>query len=503
MSSVRTIVSISIAMRPSPRAITCRRLPQGAAAQVREPVAPRAGGGAAHARDEADEDVSGERADGERREEAAERDRAQPQVTRLPDDEPGKRAKPQQERREAEGLGRGEVAAQHAQRGSVAKPQQRRKRESQEQHEADGHAAQARQRSRVRKLHREEAGEPIGHDRLEGVAGDAPDERGEEAERDELPRVDREEIRLRRTEAAHHRGGVDLALGETARGERDRDGREDDGQERSEAEEALRALERRLHFAARVAHAVDAFAARELRLHLPAISLDRLLLSAHEQPVADAASHLDELRRLEVVEMDEDAGCQAEVIQDAVGLARDHRPDEELRAPDLQGVAHFRAGAIEKRGRHPRRSHRRCPRSLALGSSGQVCNPELAAQRKPGRHGLDLGKLRSTGRRDHARERARLHHLELLGARRVEERRRDRMIRDHREIATQQLVCLPIERPLHAIGEETDRGHARHRDEKRNEEHAQLPGRRIAPEHSHRDRKSLHFRQSKLKHRDH
>ena len=76
-----------------------------------------------------------------------------------------------------------------------------------------------------------------------------------------------EELRLRRTEAAHHRAAVEVALDEAARAERDRDAGEDRGEQRGQAEEALRAVDRGAHLGPAGFQVVHALAALQLLLH--------------------------------------------------------------------------------------------------------------------------------------------------------------------------------------------------------------------------------------------
>ena len=61
-------------------------------------------------------------------------------------------------------------------------------------------------------------------------------------------RVQAQQLRLRGAEAAHHRAAIEMALDEAARAERDRHAGEHRGEQRGEAEEALRAVDRRAHF---------------------------------------------------------------------------------------------------------------------------------------------------------------------------------------------------------------------------------------------------------------
>jgi predicted ABC-type transport system involved in lysophospholipase L1 biosynthesis ATPase subunit len=44
------------------------------------------------------------------------------------------------------------------------------------------------------------------------------------------------------------------------------------------------------------------------------------------------------------------------------------------------------------------------------------------------------------------------------------------VIRDHHEVAAEELVRLAVDRRLHPVGEEPDRGDARHRDEEREQQ---------------------------------
>ena len=59
-----------------------------------------------------------------------------------------------------------------------------------------------------------------------------------------------------------------------------------------------------------------------------------------------------------------------------------------------------------------------------------------------------------------------------------------RMVGDEHEIGAQQLVRIAHQRLAHAIGEEADRGHARHRDDEGSGEDAQLARAPVASEHA-------------------
>ena len=83
---------------------------------------------------------------------------------------------------------------------------------------------------------------------------------------EELHAVEAQQLRLRRAEAAHHRAAVEVALDEAARAERDRDAGEDRREQRGEAEEALRAVDRRAHLGPAGLEVLDALAALEPRL---------------------------------------------------------------------------------------------------------------------------------------------------------------------------------------------------------------------------------------------
>jgi hypothetical protein len=464
----------------------------GAAAQVGEAVAPRAVRRGARPRDEADEGVADHGRRRERAREAAERDRRELEVPRLPRDERGERREARGERAEAHRLDHRHVAAQHAQRRHVAKPHQRREREAEQQHEADERAAQRRPRRRQRQGHREERREPAREERLRGVARDAAEHAPRESEQRELPCVQREDVRLRGTQATHHRRGIRLALREAARGERDRDRGEHHRKERGEAEEALRALERGAHLAAGIAHAFHALAPPEPRRHRRAVARDGRRISRDEQAIGDAAADLDEAGGGKVRLVHEHARRDAEVLEHAVGLARDDRGHLEIDAPHLEPVADLQAQPSRQRRRDPHRARLRRRVGRMVRRTHRRRDADAPAQREVGRDRLDVREVHAARRRHHARKRLRGRDREMPGARALDERRGHRVVGDHHEVAPEELVRLAIERRLHPVGEEADGRDTRHRDEEREEQHAQLTRAPVAPQDPRRQQNSIH-----------
>ena len=417
----------------------------GAPPEVGEPVAPGPARRAPGSRRQRDEAVACQRRHRERRGEASHRDRAQLHIARLPHDQRGERGEARGIRGEAQGLGGGDS------RRSTRNVDTLRRRSS------GGSVNPSSTTMPITAPRTAGHGPGSGSSTVKNVASQrariawapypAAHPRAHPAtpERRELPGVDPEEPRLGRPEAAHGGRRVHLALGEAPRRQRHRDGCEHDREQRREAEEALRPLERGAHLAARVAHAFHALAAAEHARHFLAVALDRLRLAAQQQAIAHPAAHLDEPRGLQVRLVHQHARGDAEVIEHAVGLARDHRGDHEARTSHLQGVTHLHADARGERHPDPRGAGTRAAGDLAFGRAGRIGDADASPQREVRRHRLDVGEAHAAGRGNHARKGARACGFEPFPARGFGEGGRRRMVRDHHQIAAQELVRLGVE----------------------------------------------------------
>ena len=202
-----------------------------------------------------------------------------------------------------------------------------------------------------------------------------------EPEQQELRSVQREQPRLARAQAAHHRAAVEVALDEAARAERDRHAGEYGGEQRGEAEKTLRTVDGVAHLGPCVLQALQALAAPEALLRPRRERVHVLAFAGREQLVGHAAAGLHQPGGRQVVLVHHQPRREIEKIHAAVGLEREHRRHRELRVAELHALTGHDA---ERRGQPLVEPHRAAcgaarRRSIGLVESGRTAQP--AAQR--------------------------------------------------------------------------------------------------------------------------
>ena len=145
-----------------------------------------------------------------------------------------------------------EVAAQHAQRRHAAQRQHRRRAEGQQhdQPTPSPAAPAASRRPESRSSVSACSQPPIAHCRPKAIS--TPTRAGDQAQQQQFADMDADQGALAGAEAAHHRGAGEMALAVAARRHRHGDRGQHHRDQRSQAEEAAGAIERRADFRARV-----------------------------------------------------------------------------------------------------------------------------------------------------------------------------------------------------------------------------------------------------------
>ncbi len=242
-----------------------------------------------------------------------------------------------------------QVTPQDAQRRRAREGGQRRQREAEEQQDARAERGERRHESGSGQIGCGDAAEEVGEQlRAEQREHDAGRPR-DHAEHGELQDEQRERAPTRRAEAAHHRGGVEVAAQIARRGERDRHCGEDHGDERREPEESLGALERLPHLGPQVADILHALARLELGGKPAQIAVERAALRdvGDQEPPRGAVARLQQIRRRHVVEIDEQARPERQQSARDLRLLRDDRRHLERGFADRDAIAR---GDPEARG---------------------------------------------------------------------------------------------------------------------------------------------------------
>ncbi len=313
----------------------------------------------------------------------------------------------------------------------------------------------------------------------------AADHAGADAQDDELQREQRQDLPLRRAEAAHHRRRIQVAAQIARRGQRDGDRGEDHGDQRGEAEKLLRALERLPHFGTQVADRFDALSAFEPRLRPVAKRIARV--ARDEQPPGRAIARLQQLRRRDVVDVHQQPGPEREQSAGDLGVLLHDRGDGQRRfADDELRSLRCTSSRAARRAVDPDLAWRAgCP--CAAGPRASLGSPssDRAAQRIAGADRLDVGEHRiATGARPaglhHAVEPDRRHDSEPARARLARKLVRQRPVAGQQQIRAEQHIGLPRQRALDAIGEKPDGADAGDREDQRGEQHRQFAGAPVA-----------------------
>ena len=277
------------------------------------------------------------------------------------------------------------------------------------------------------------------------------------------------------------------------RGERHGDGGENHRDQRGQAEKLLRAFERLPHFRPQVAHVLHPLAGLQLVLRPSGVRVGGTDVArvGDEQPVRRPVAGLQQVGRRHVVEIDEQARRKRDEAAGDFRFLLDDGADGQRGFADRESIADIHTQPLREPQVRPRLAGRRdAGRDDALGPAG-THEPDGAAQRITGGDGLDVGEDRAAARiagraLDHAVELDHRCRVEAAPSRFLRERLRQRPVAGDHQVGAQQKIRLPRQRRLDAIGEERDGAHTCHRQHQRGDEHGQLTGAPVAPEHAQR-----------------
>ena len=480
---------------------------EAAARQVGESEAPRHAT-PRQALQQRHEEPCGERGDTEQRADADDHDHPSLGLARLPGNEERHGGHTERVGEHAARSRARQVAAQHPERRHVGERDERRHGEPEEQQQSGREGLETRLQRRCGKPSVHHRGEHADEQRLSAQRGGDADRARDHAEHQELQHEQAERLPHRRAEAAHHRRGVEMTAQVARRGERHGDRRQQDGDQRGEAEELLRAIERLPHLGAQVADGLHALAGLELLAEPGAEALEAAASGVgDEQAVVRPIAGLQQVGRGNIVEIQQQLRAQREHHAGDLGLLLDDCGDRKRRLADRE----FRATVDAHALREPRID----PDLAASGDrSGDAAvriagldQPHRAAQRIAGTDRLDVGQDRRGGAscrvacRLGCRFGRPLHHAveadhrragEAVRAGSLGEPGRQRSVTGDHQVAPEQQVRLPGERALDAVGEETDRADARHREDQRRDQHPQFARAPVAAEHAQREAQRVH-----------
>ena len=469
------------------------------ATQVRETEAP---GHAAlrQSLQQHDQQPGRERRDREQRTDAADHDRPGRRVLCLPRDQERDDARSQPVGNDTAGPRPRKIAAQHAQRRHAGERNQWRQREAEQEQHAGAERGNRRKRARRWQLgHRDRRQQQ--HKQL------LPRERERDArgarnqtERAELQDEQRERLPPRRAEAAEHRCGVEMAAQVTRRGERDGDGGQDHRNQRRQAQEFLRAFERLPDLGPQVADVLHSLARLQFRLQPIEIRAQRVARReiGDEEAIGGAIAGLQEVRRGNVVDVDEKPRRDRQQAAGNLRLLLDDRADTKRRVANGNRVAALDAEPGSEARVGPCFAPRRNPLRRRAAHVGGIDQQNRTAQRITRSDRLHVGQHRAAGGRigavtlHHAVELERRGGHEAAPRRFARERWRQRPVAGDQHIGAEQQVCLARERPLHAIREKPDGANARDREHHRRDQHRELARAPVARQHPEREAERAH-----------
>ena len=496
---------------------------EAAARQVGESEAPR-DAAARQALQQRHEQPRGERGDAEQRTDADDHDRSGLGLARLPGNEQRHGGHPQRVGEHAARSRARQVAAQHPERRHVGERDERRYGEPEQEQQSGREGLEPRLQRRCGKSGVHHRGEHADQQRLSAQCGGDADRTCDDTEHQELQHEQAERLPYRRTEAAHHRRGVEVAAQVARRGERHGDRSQQHGDERGEAEELLRAIERLPHLGTQVADGLHALPGLELLAEPGAEALEAAAAGVgDEQAVVRPIAGLQQVGRRHVVEVQQQLGAEREHHARDLGLLLDDRGDRERRLADRELRAAIEAHALCEAGIDPRLA----PSGNGIGDAAfriaGLDQPHRAAQWVAGTDRLDVGEdgrgagarrvacrgVCHTGRRgicrigcgigcriggllNHAVETDHRRGGEAVRARALRERRRQRPVAGDHQVAPEQQVRLTGQRALDAVGEEADRADACHREDQRRDQHPQFARAPVATEHAQCEAQRVH-----------
>ena len=320
----------------------------------------------------------------------------------------------------------------------------------------------------------------------------AAEQRGEQAEQRELGEKNAQQKALRRTQATHHRAGVEVTLHITARCQRDGDRGEHHGKQRRQAKELLRAIERRADFGTRVLRILDALAACQRFLDARTKRGDHRRFAGQQQAMANPTARLNQRGRWQVGEIHQQARRDGKEIDAAIGLERQHGADAQGLLADRNHVADIGRQCRSEPLVDPDRPRRRNAARRRVGRALPISDAQAAAQRIALGDCLEFSQLGALPLPHHAREGSRFSQRQAVFARLCGDARRPRMIGSEQQIGAEQLIGLALERLTHAVGKKSDGSQRRHRDHQRRDQQAQFAGASIAAQHAQRKRQMGH-----------
>jgi hypothetical protein len=186
-----------------------------------------------------------------------------------------------------------------------------------------------------------------------------------------------------------------MTLDIASRRQRHRHRRQHHRQQRRQAEEFLRPFERGTDLRAAVLRVFDPLPTRQAWLEVALETLHQRQVAGQQQAVADAAADLQQGGGRQIVEVHQQARRDAEEVDAAIRLQRQHGIDAQRTLPDDDPVADARA---QRRGQtlvDPDRSGRRHAARRRIRDIQRRRNAQGAAQRISGADRLDLGELRT------------------------------------------------------------------------------------------------------------
>ena len=407
-------------------------------------------------------------------------------VAGLPNEEPGKERKPEPIRSGCATLEIAGLAPDHTQGGHVLQLQERRQREAEKQDQADQQPLQCGPCRRRRQIGADQFRERRADAELRRVADGSAERARDESEQTKFTRVQGEQPRLRRAEAAHHRAAVEMPLDEAPRAERDRHTREYRREERREREKAARTLHRRTNLGPAGFQRVDALAATELWLQFRFHRRDLRRCAGSVDVIRNAAARLHEAGRRHVGHIHHEARRDVEEVGVALGLEREDRRDAKLRSSEANGRADRRLQRAHQPLLEPNRARRWTALGGSIGRAGRHRNAQTPAQRIVLAYRLHAGELRVVAAQRHADEGDPLGGLHAGGAQLPQHFVAPRMVGGEDEIRAEQLVRVALERLADAVGEKADARHTGHRDDERRGEHAELARAPVPAQHAPR-----------------
>ena len=156
------------------------------------------------------------------------------------------------------------------------------------------------------------------------------DDAGKHAQEQKLDEIQRENIRLRRTQATHHRGTIHLPLRKPAGGQRHGYRCQHHREQGGKPQKPLRPLKCDAHFRARIANTFDALATLQFACERRPELFYNPGLTREQKTVGGATADLYQTCSFQILHIQHHTWRNTEVVQHAIGFLDDDRRNFQL-----------------------------------------------------------------------------------------------------------------------------------------------------------------------------